>query len=383
MKKKILALLLGSMMVLSTACGSSDSSEADTSKADDTTASESASDSTTTGGIAKEDIKVGFVYIGDINDGGYTQGHDQGRLALEAMGIECEYLESIPETDADCKSAIENLIDDGCNVIYTTSFNYMNATLAAAAEHPEIKFGHGTGYQRAENVSTYMGKAYQPRYLSGIVAGMKTESNQIGYVAAYPIPEVIRAINAFTLGVQSVNPDATVEVVFTNTWYDPSVEKQAAQQLLNKGCDVMSQHQDSTATQTAAEEAGAFAIGYDMPAPTAAPKAYLTAVLFHWDKFYVEDVQSIIDGTWTSRDYWEGLSAGMVSLDSLTDLCAEGTQEKVDAAQAAILDGSFEPFTGPIKDQNGEVKIADGVKMADADIYNMDWFIEGVIGTIK
>jgi len=378
MKKKILALLLGSLMVFSTACG-----ESDTSKSAENSANDTSTATSTTDGMAKEDIKVGFVYIGDINDGGYTQAHDKGRLALEEMGISCEYQESVPEEDQACQTAILELIDAGCNVIYTTSFGFMDATLAIAADHPEVKFGHATGYKRADNVSTYMGKVYQPRYLAGIAAGMKTKSNKIGYVAAKTIPEVIRGINAFTLGVKSVNPDATVEVVFTDTWYDPAVEKQAAQQLLNKGCDVMAQHQDSTAAQLAAEEAGAFAVGYNTPTPDAAPKAYLTAPLFHWEKFYVDDVQKVIDGTWASRDYWEGLSAGMTSLDTLTDLCADGTSEKVETAQKAIIDGTLAPFTGPLKDQNGEVKIADGVKMTDEEIWNMDWFVEGVIGTIK
>lgn len=370
MKKKILALMLGALMIFATACGK-------------TSDSSSVADSATSGKkIAKEDLKVGFVYIGDIKDGGYTQAHDQGRIALEAMGIKTAYLENVKENDADVQSAVLNLIDSGCNVIYSTSFGFMEGTLAVAKDHPDVYFGHATGYKTATNLTQYMGKVEEPRYLSGIVAGLKTKSNKIGYVAALPISEVIRGINAFTLGVKSVNPAATVEVVFTNTWYDPAKEKQAAQSLLNKGCDVMAQHQDSTATQLAAQEAGAFAVGYNTSTPTAAPKAYLTAPLFHWDKFYTTDVQSIIDGTWKSQKYWEGMKSGMVSLDTLTANCAPGTQEKVDAASKKILDGSLKVFAGPIKDQDGNEKVKAGTTMSDDDVWNMNWFVEGVIGKI-
>ena len=211
---------------------------------------------------------------------------------------------------------------------------------------------------------------------------MKTQKNYIGYVAAKGIPEVIRGINAFTLGVQSVNPDAKVEVVFTDTWYDPTVEKQAALELLNKGVDIIAQHQDTTAPQVAAEEKGAYCIGYNFPTSDAAPKAYLTAACFDWKTFYTDDVKKAMDGTWTSRAYWEGLAANMTYLDKLTDLCAEGTQEKVDAAQKAIIDGTLEPFTGPLYDQDGNKKVEDGVKMTDDEIWNMNWFVKGVTGTI-
>lgn len=375
MKKKILALALASLMVFATACGPKDDSS---SKAEG-----NSTQSSQLKAIAKDDLKVGFVYIGDINDGGYTQAHDQGRLALEKMGIECKYVENVKEEATEVTTAIENLVADGCNVIYSTSFGFLKATEAMAKKYPKVYFGHATGGEYTSNMTTYMGRVEEPRYLAGIVAGLKTKSNKIGYVGAFPIGEVIRGINAFTLGVKSVNPDATVEVAWTNTWYDPAKEKQAAQSLLNKGCDVMAQHQDSTATQVAAQEAGAFAIGYNKSTPTAAPKAYLTAPLFHWEKFYVADIQTIIDGKWVAKNQWEGMSTGMVSLDNLSSLCAEGTKEKVEEAQKKILDGSLTIFAGPIKDNTGAVKVKDGEKMADNDIWNMDWFVEGVIGSTK
>jgi basic membrane protein A len=326
-------------------------------------------------------IKVGFVYIGTINDEGYTQAHDKGRLAIEVLGIKTAYIENVPE-NADCEKAIRDLIDQGCNVIYTNSFGFMDWTIKAAADFPNVYFGHCSGYKRAENVSTYFGKIYQARYLSGIAAGLKTQVNRIGYVAAMPIPEVIRGINAFTLGVQSVNPDATVEVVWTNTWFDPTVEKQAALELLNQGCDVIAQHQDTTAPQVAAQERGAFAVGYNVPTANAAPRAYLTAPLFHWDVFYVDDVKSVLAGTWKSRAYWEGFSNGTVSLDDLTANNAPEAAAAIAEAKAKIVSGSFDPFTGPLSDQSGAVKVAAGIRMTDDAIWNMGWFVQGVIGTI-
>ncbi|MDY4587875.1 MAG: BMP family ABC transporter substrate-binding protein [Oscillospiraceae bacterium] len=374
MKKKLLAALMAAAMLLTGCSGGNSSSD---SSASGSSAAESGTDST----AANNDIKVGFVYIGSINDGGYTQAHDKGRLAIEEqLGVKTAYIENVEENVSAVTTAIDTLIEEnGCNLIYTNSFGFMDGTLQMAKDYPDVKFAHCSGYQRADNMSTYFGKAYQARYLTGIVAGMKTEKNYIGYVAAKPIPEVIRGINAFTLGVQSVNPDAKVEVYFTNTWYDPTEEKNGALALLNKGVDVIAQHQDTTAPQVAAQEKGAYCIGYNFPTPDAAPEAYLTAACFDWATFYVDDCKRAIDGTWTSRAYWEGLSEHMTYVDTLTSLCAEGTQEKVDAAQAAIIDGTLEPFTGPLYDQDGNLKVEEGVKMTDDEIWNMDWYVQGVI----
>ncbi|MDR2952269.1 MAG: BMP family ABC transporter substrate-binding protein [Treponema sp.] len=329
----------------------------------------------------KDNLKVGFIYIGSIHDEGYTQAHDKGRLELEKMGVKCAYVENVPE-NADCEKAIRDLIDQGCNVIYTNSFGFMDWTLKVANDNPNVYFGHCSGYKQAENMSSYFGKIYQARYLSGIAAGYKTRVNKIGYVAAFPIPECIRGINAFTLGVQSVNPNATVEVIWTSTWYDPAVEKQGAIELLNKGCDVIAQHQDTTAPQIAAQERGAFAVGYNVPTPNAAPRAYLTAPLFHWDVFYVDDVKHVIAGDWKSRAYWEGFSNGTVTLDTLTANNDPRAAPAIDAARAKIISGELEPFTGPLSDQTGAVRIPAGTKMKDDEIWNMGWFVKGVIGVI-
>ncbi len=363
MKKVLIVLMMAAAVLFATSC------------------SKKAEDGKAAAKLTKETIKVGFVYIGTINDEGYTQAHDQGRLALNDMGIKTAYVEQVAE-NADCEKAVRDLIDQGCNVIYTTSFGFMDWTLKVAADHPEVFFGHASGYKRADNVSTFFGKIEQPRYLSGIVAGLKTKANKIGYVAAMPIPEVIRGINAFTIGAQSVNPKVTVEVIWTNTWFDPAVEKQAALELLNKGCDVMAQHQDTTATQIAAQEKGAFAIGYNSPTFNAAPKAYLTAPLFKWATFYTDDVNQILAGTWTSRAYWEGLDKGMVALDALSPNCTPDAAEKVEAAKAKLTSGELNVFTGPIADQSGAEKVASGTTMTDDEVWNMSWFVKGVIGSI-
>lgn len=377
MKKSLLALFVAAVMVVASACTSNPANN--NQKPEEPPAS--GERSMEAKAIPKDKLKVGFVYIGKINDEGYTEAHDQGRLALNEMGIETAYREEVPE-NADCEKAIRDLIDEGCNVIYSGSFGFMDWTEKVAKEFPEVYFSHCSGYKTLPNMSTYFGKIYQARYLSGIVAGMKTKTNKIGYVAAMPIPEVIRGINGFALGVQSVNPEATVEVVWTNTWYDPAVEKQAAIEILNKGVDIVAQHQDTTAPQIAAQEKGAFAIGYNSPTADAAPNAYLTAPLFQWKTYYLDDIQKIMDGTWKSRKYWEGLESNMVALDALTENCAEGTKEAVDAAKDQIILGSLEPFTGPIKDQNGEVRIPEGTRMTDDEIWNMNWFVQGVVGVI-
>ena len=331
--------------------------------------------------ITKDNIMVGFVYIGSITDHGYTEAQDQSRLALVNMGIQTMYKENVPE-NSDCEKAIRDLIDAGCNVIYTTSFGFMDSTINVAKDFPNVKFGHCSGFKTAENVSTYFGKMYEARYLAGIVAGLKTKSNKIGYVAAFPISECIRGINGFARGVQSVNPDATIDVVWTNTWFDPTKEKQGALELLNRGCDVIEQHQDTTAPQVAAEEKGAFAIGYNVPTPSAAPKAYLTAPIFHWDTFVKDDVLQILGGTWQSRKYWEGLNSGMVDLAPLSDLVAPGTVDAVAVARTAIENGLLKIFEGPIYDQNGTEKVPAGSVMTDDEVWNMTWFVKGVNGVI-
>lgn len=283
---------------------------------------------------------------------------------------------------AECEAAIKTLIEgEGCNVIFTTSYGFMDGTANMAKEYPHVYFNHcSSDIHNDSNLGSYFGKIYQARYLAGIVAGKKTQNGKIGYVAAFPIPECIRGLNAFALGVQSVNPEATVEVIWTSTWFNPTTEKQAALELLNKGCDVIEQHQDTTAPQIAAQEKGAFCLGYNVPTPNAAPKAYLTAPIFNWAVYYSNAVQKILDSTWKPEFYWGDMSTGLVGLDKLSANCAEGTEELVKAAQAKISANEFEPFTGPIYDQNGVEKVPAGTTMKPEEIWSMGWLVKNVIG---
>ena len=277
---------------------------------------------------------------------------------------------------------MQSFIDQGCKVIFATSYGYMDYMYDLAQDYPDIKFLHCSGYKSSDNMVNYFGRIYQARYLSGIVAGMKTESNKIGYVGAYPIPEVIRGINAFTLGVRSVNPDATVEVVWTSTWYDPATEKSAAIALLDKGCDVIAQHQDTTGPQQAAQERGKWSIGYNCDTSDVATKSYMTAPVWNWGIYYADQVQKILDGTWKSENYWGGINDGIVALAPLTENAPADAQPKVDEAAAKIKSGDFEVFQGPINDQIGNIKVPEGSKLTDEEMLSINWFVEGVIGTI-
>ncbi len=330
-----------------------------------------------------DEVKVGFVYIGSAGDAGWTYAHDQGRQYVEEkLGVETLYQENVSDSDNSCVAVMQSLIDQGCNVIFATSYGYMEYVHDVAEEYPDVKFLHCSGYLDAENMVNYFGWMYQPRYLSGIVAGMKTETNKIGYVAALPIPEVIRGINAFTLGVRSVNPEATVEVVWTSTWYDPTLEKSAAVALLDNGCDVIAQHQDTTGPQQAAQERGKWAIGYNCDTRDVAPKAFMTAPIWNWGPYYADQVQKVMDGTWKNENYLAGMEGGIVSLAPLTDIAPEGAQEKVDEMTKKIKSGEFKVFQGPIKDQNGEIKIPEGTELTTEELLSIDWFVEGVVGTL-
>lgn len=330
-----------------------------------------------------EDIKVGFIYVGPVGDGGWSFAHDAGRKHLEAeLGVPTMFQESVPE-GPECEKVINDMIDQGCNVIIGTSFGFMDYMQKSAKAHPDVKFLHCSGYLMEENMGNYFGRMYEARYLSGIVAAMKTKSNKIGYVAAYEIPEVIRGINAFTLGVQSINPDAKVMVRWTHTWYDPAKEKEAAKALLDEGADVIAQHQDTAGPQQAAEEKGAFSIGYNTDSRELAPKSYMTAPIWNWGPYYVAQVKAIKEGTWKAESYWGTMKDGIVDLAPLTENAPEGAQAAVDKAEAEILSGANKIFVGPIRDQSGNEKVAQGVTMTDKELLSMDWFVYGVEGKIE
>jgi basic membrane protein A and related proteins len=328
-------------------------------------------------------VKVGFLFSSSINDGGYSQAHNAGRLAVEKeLGVETLYKESVPEGQ-ESEKIMEDMISQGANVIFATSFGYMDFVEKVAKRHPDVKFLHCSGYKQAENMSNYFGRMYQARYLSGIVAGLKTKSNQIGYVGAFPIPEVVRGLNAFTLGVRSVNPNAKVKVVWTQTWYDPAKEKEAAKALLDGGSDVIAQHQNTAGPQQAAQESGAFSIGYNLPMKEQAPKAYMTSAMWNWGTYYVDQVKKVMDGTWKAESYWGGMETGIVGLDELSENAPAEAKEAVEKAKADILSGKNKIFQGPLKDNTGAVKVQEGQVMTDAEMLSFDWLVEGVDGKVK
>ena len=335
-------------------------------------------------------VKVGFIYVGPIGDGGYTFAHDQGRLFLEKeLGnkVETVFKESVKEDTAEVDKACEEMINNGVTVIIGTSFGFMDGMAKSAKKHPDIKYMHCSGYTQDTNMSNYFGRDYQVRYLSGIVAGMKTKANKIGYVAAMNIPEVVRGINAFALGVQSVNKQAVVKVTWTNTWYDPAKEKEAAKALLDGGVDIIAQHQDTTGPQIAAEEKGVWSIGYNSDMSKAAPNAYMTAPIWNWGPYYVDQVNKVIAGTWKSESYWGAMEAdnskSIIYLAPLTKNAPTDAQAAVDSAKADIISGKNKVFAGPIKDNTGVLKLKEGEVMSDKDMLSIDWFVEGVEGKVK
>lgn len=332
---------------------------------------------------AEEKLKVAFVYVGPVGDGGWTTAHDHGREAMvqKLPWVETTWLESVPE-GADAVRAISQLAEKGYKLIFTTSFGYMDPTLEVAARYPDVTFMHCSGYKRAQNVGTYFGRMEQAKYLTGLVAGRMSKSGRVGYVAPHPIPEVIRFVNAFALGVRAANPAATVRVVWTNTWFDPGKEREAALAMLDAGADVIASGADSTAHIKAAEERGAYAIGYDSDAREAAPGAYLTSALWDWSVVYTAAAEQVRAGTWKSEDINLGMDAGLVKLAPMTALVPPEVRDLVAAEEAAIKAGTRTVFAGPLLRQDGTEAVPAGAALTDEQILRMDWFVQGVEGTI-
>jgi basic membrane protein A len=297
-------------------------------------------------------------------------------------GVTTSYVEAVAE-GPDSERVMLNMARKGYDLVFATSFGYMDPMLKVAKQFPKTTFMHCSGFKTADNMGNYFGRMYEARYLSGIVAGGMTKSNTIGYVAAFPIPEVIRGINAFTLGVQSVNPAATVRVVWTKTWYDPATEKEAAKSLLDVGADVIAQHQDSPGPQEAAQEKGVYSVGYNTDMSAFAPKAHLTAPVWDWEPYYKSVVESVKNGTWKAGSEWPGLADGIVDLAPFGEMVPQDLRDKVTAAKADIIAGKVKVFTGPVKGQKGEVKIADGAVATDEELLGMTWFVQGVVGTTE
>jgi simple sugar transport system substrate-binding protein len=328
--------------------------------------------------------KVGFVYVSPIGDAGWTFQHDQGRKEMEkalAGKVETKYVENVPE-GADAERVIRELATSGNKVIFATSFGYMNYMEKVAKQFPNVVFMHATGYKRGKNLGTYNARFYEGRYLTGVIAGRMTKSNVLGYVAAFPIPEVLQGINAFTRGARSVNPKAEVRVIWTSSWYDPGKERDAANTLIAQSADVVTHHTDSTAVVQAAEEKGKWAIGYHSDMSKFGPKAHLTATTHQWGAYYAKAVGDVIGGTWKSSDTWGGIKEGMIKLAPLNPAIPANVKDEVAKVEGEIRAGKFHPFAGPVKDQDGKERVPAGAVMSDEDLGKMNYFVEGVAGKL-
>ncbi len=333
--------------------------------------------------LAQDKTKVGFVYVGPIGDHGWSYRHDVGRQAVEdALGdqVETTYVESVKE-GADAERVIRQLAKSGHDLIFTTSFGYMNPTIKAAKRHPKVRFEHATGYTRSKNVSTYMARFYEGRYVSGVIAGLMTKSNEIGYVGSFPIPEVVRGINAFLLGARTVNPDVVIKVVWVNSWYDPGKEGDAAKAMIDQGADIIAQHTDSPAPLQVAENREVYGFGQASDMIAFAPKAQLSAIVDNWDGYYVARAKAVMDGKWSSSDTWGGFDAGMVEMASFTNMPAD-VAKLAQATVDKISAGTLHPFQGPIRDQGGKVVVKAGERLGDDKLLGMNWYVEGVAGKL-
>lgn len=331
-----------------------------------------------------EPLKAAWVYVGPVGDAGWTYAHDQGRKAVEAEfgdKVVTSIVEKVPE-GADAERVIRDLAAQGNKIIFATSFGFMEPMLKVAAEFPDVRFEHATGYKTAENMRIYDAKFYEDAYLAGVIAGKMTKSNTLGFVASFPIPEVLRNINAFTLGAQSVNAKVKTKVVWVNTWFDPPKEADAAQTLINGGADVLLQNTDSTAVLQTAEKNGKYAFGWDSDMSAFAPKAHLASCIVDWGPYYKKAVKDVIDGTWkTERTVW-GVKEGQNMLVKISDTVPADVQAQVEKLAAGLKDGSFAAFTGPIRDSTGKERLAKDV-MADQDwLDKVDFYVKGVEGKI-
>ena len=339
-------------------------------------------------GISKDDMKVGVLYISDPSEGsGYSYTHDLGIQGMqENLGLNSDQIERKIVDDSDTaatEKAIKECIDDGCKMIFTTSWGYMETTAEMAEQYPDVYFSHGTGYlSNGKNFNNYFGRIYQARYLSGIVAGMNTKSNKIGYVAAQDSSnsEVTGGIDTFAIGVESVNPDAKIYVAVTNSWYDPDKEKAASEQLLDMGCDVMAQHCDTPYPQTLAQDRGVYGIGYNSDMSKETPNSCLTSVIWNWSAYYTSAVKSVMNRTWDGSNYYGGMAEGLVGITNLASFAADGTQEKVNEATAAILSGENNVFDGVLETNTGDTIGSEGSTLDDATITGgINWYYRNVV----
>jgi basic membrane protein A len=329
--------------------------------------------------LAQQKLKVGFIYVGPVGDHGWSYQHDVGRKAIEkAFGdrVETTYVESVPE--ADSERAIEQLARTGHGLVFTTSFGFMEPTLKVARRHPNVKFEHATGFKRAPNLSTYAAKFHEGRYIIGQIAGKMTKTGTIGYVGAFPIPEVVAGINSYFLGAQSVNPNVKIKVIWVNSWYDPAKEADAAKALLDQGVDVLAQHTDSPAPLQTAEARGKLGFGQASDMERFAPKAQLTAIVDNWADYYVARTKAVLDGTWKSEDTWGGLAAKMVVMSPYKNM-PDDVKKLAEETETAIRSGRLNPFKCPITRQDGAaVECKGNGALSDEQVLGMNFYVKGI-----
>ena len=331
------------------------------------------------------DVKVGFVYVGPIGDGGWTYEHDKGRLAVEkhfGNRVETIYQENVPE-GADAERVMTTMAMQGADLIFTTSFGYMDPTINVAKKFPNVKFEHATGYKRSDNVSTYSARFYEGRAIQGHIAGKMTKTNKVGYIASFPIPEVIRGINSAYIHAKKVNPNIEFNIIWVYTWFDPAKEADAAKALIDQGADVVLQHTDSTAPQAAAKEAGnVITFGQASDMGEYAPMPRVSSIIDDWAPYYVARTQAVLDGSWESVDTWDGIGPGMVGIGEISDAVPADVKAEALAMRDAIADGSYHPFTGPIKKQDGSDWLGAGETSDDGTLLGMNFYVEGITAEV-
>lgn len=330
--------------------------------------------------FAAEPLKVAFVYLGPIGDHGWTYAHEQGRQDLiKHFGdkIKTTIVENVAE-GPDAERVIRNLAQEGNDLIFTTSFGYMNPTLKVAKRFKKVKFEHATGYRRSENMASYNARFYEGRAVCGTIAGHMSKTGVTGYIASFPIPEVVQGINAFTLAARKVNPNFKTNVLWVSSWYDPAKEADAAKALIDQGADIIAQHTDSPAALQACEKRGLMAFGQGWDMSSFAPKAHLTAIQNKWGVYYIKRVQEALDGNWKSEESWWGMKDKILEMSPYNDRIPADVQAAADATQAAIIDGTGHPFAGPILDKEGTEKLAAGSVLSDKELHGMDWYVQGV-----
>jgi basic membrane protein A len=335
--------------------------------------------------LAQDKTKVGFVYVGPVGDGGWTYEHDKGRQAVEAEfgdAVETVFVESVPE-GPDAVRVMQQMALDGADLIFTTSFGYMDQTLEVASKFPDVKFEHATGFKTADNVGIYSARFYEGRAVQGHIAGNLTKSNIVGYIGSFPIPEVVRGINAAYLAAKAVNPDVQFKIVWAYTWFDPAKEAEAANVLIEQGADVVLQHTDSTAPQAAAQAAGnVYTFGQASDMSEYAPMPRVSSIIDNWGPYYIARTKAVMDGTWTSDSTWDGISAGMVGIGEITNAVPADVKASAEALRDAIAAGEVHPFTGPVNKQDGSVWLADGETADDGTLLGMNFYVEGIEGDI-